>query len=83
MQIAYGQGALDQLHALPRNVQSRIIQKLLFFAAQPEPLTFAKHLSGYNAYRFRIGDYRVIVDVKTDTLFVLFVVKREGAYRDL
>ena len=83
MQIAYGHSALDQLHALPQNVQLRIIKKPLFFAAQPEPLSFAKHLAGHNAYRFRIGDYRAIVEVKVDTLFVLLVVKREGAYRDL
>ena len=83
MRIAYGHEALDQLHAFPKNVQTRIIKKLLFYTAQADPLSFAKHLAGYNAYRFRIGNYRVIFEVKGDTFFVLLVEKREGAYRNL
>jgi mRNA interferase RelE/StbE len=83
MRPVYANEAREQLRKLPRSVQSRIIKKVLFYAAQPNPLSFAKPLTGYNAYRFRIGDYRAIFETADDTISILRIVKHEGAYRDL
>ncbi len=83
MHVAYKEKALDQLDQLSPVLRKRITDKIDFYASQPDPLSFAKHLVGYNAYRFRIGNYRAIVEVQDDSLVVLLIVKREGAYRNL
>ena len=83
MRVEYKEKALDQLEKLPRDLQKRITDKIDFYASKSDLLSFAKPLTGYNAHRFRIGDYRAIFEVNGDTLFVLLVVKREGAYRNL
>ena len=83
MRIEYRAVAKEQLKAFPVNVQERIAKKMVFFASQKNPLSFAKPLAGYNAYRYRIGNYRAVVEVSDDTIFVLLIVKREGAYRNL
>lgn len=84
MRIEYREVAKEQLQKLPASVQKRIAKKIVFYASQSDPLAFAERLTGYHAYRFRIGkDYRVIFETDSTTLYVLLVVKREGAYRDL
>ena len=75
--------AVGQLRELSPALRKRITDKIDFYASQSYPLSFAKPLAGYNAYRFRIGDYRAIAETSGDTLFVLLIVKREGAYRNL
>ncbi len=84
MRLVYAHRAREQLRAMPGSVQTRILTKLLFYASQPNPLSFAKSLSGHTAYRFRIGnDYRAIFEIDSGTIYILHIVKREGAYRDL
>lgn len=83
MNIFYESEALHNLELLPKLVESRIVKKLEFFAAQEHPLSFAKYLTGLRVYRFRIGEYRVIFDVQTDTIVVLAIGKRDDIYRDL
>mgnify|MGYP000642780077 CR=1 FL=1 len=84
MRIRYREVAKEQLKKLPATAQKRIAKKIVFYASQPNPLSFAKTLSGYGAHRFRVGkDYRVIFEVDSDTLHVLLIVKREDAYKDL
>lgn len=83
MRIEYRAVAKDQLKKLPPTTQIRIARKIAFYAVQSDPLSFAKPLTGYDAYRFRIGNYRVIFELSRNTLFVLLIVKREGAYQHL
>jgi len=84
MRVIFAPTAEVQLEKLTPSVRKRIRGKIDFYALQPNPLSFAKRLSGYDAYRFRIGnDYRAICEVDADALHVLLIVKREGAYRDL
>jgi mRNA-degrading endonuclease RelE of RelBE toxin-antitoxin system len=83
MRVEYKAKAVDQLEELSLALRGRITDKIDFYASQSDPLSFAKPLAGYNAYRFRIGDYLAIVETSGDTLFVLLIVKREGAYRNL
>ena len=83
MRVIYAPTAADQLEKLPAVLRQRIKDKIDFYASKSDPLSFAKPLTGYNAYRFRIGNHRAVVEVHSETLFVLLVVKREGAYRNL
>ncbi len=83
MEIQFAPKAVEQLSNLPRATQTRIKNKLDFYGKQKDPFVFAKHLVGYNAYRFRIGEYRVVFEVVKKTLYVLLIVKRDSAYRSL
>lgn len=83
MRCVFVPRAIRQLKSLPREIQRRILEKLDFFCAQDDPLEFAESLThrDIGSYRFRVGDYRVIVDVEDDTLVVLLVGNRREIYR--
>lgn len=53
-----------------------------FCAGRKDPLAFAKRLtdSREGQYRFRIGNYRLLFDVKNNSIYVLVIVKRDKAY---
>ena len=75
--------AKKDLQSLDPIIQKRIAKKLKFFLAQPDPLLLARKLidaSGGN-YRWRIGHYRVIFDVKGYAIMVLRVQHRKDVYR--
>ncbi len=69
---------------LERNIQRRIIAKLSFFEKLTNPLEHAKKLSGVeNVYRFRIGDYRILVKPQPDNTLVILLVIKIGHRRDV
>ncbi|MBI4023255.1 type II toxin-antitoxin system RelE/ParE family toxin [Candidatus Berkelbacteria bacterium] len=81
MNISWTRPAAKQLRALPRSIQERIAQKMRFFAAQPDPLHFAKPVIDHpRRYRFRIGEYRVIVQRDGQDLYVMRAGKRASVY---
>jgi mRNA-degrading endonuclease RelE of RelBE toxin-antitoxin system len=49
MGLIYADTAIRQLKSLERNTRDRIIEKVLFYASQPDPLEFAEPLTGLNA----------------------------------
>jgi mRNA-degrading endonuclease RelE of RelBE toxin-antitoxin system len=59
--IKFTKSAEKDLGKLPKDIQKRIIKKLKFFAAQKDPLIFAKPLVDLPpmTHRFRVGDYRI------------------------
>jgi mRNA interferase RelE/StbE len=62
--------------------QDRIIRAIHGLATAPRP-TGVKKLSGRDAWRIRIGDYRVVYEIHDDRLVVLVVAMghRWGIYR--
>ena len=54
--------AKKSLCRLPENVQTRIARSMLALAENPRPSGVVK-LSGREAWRIRIGDYRVIYTI--------------------
>ncbi len=81
MDVYYTDTAKRQLKRLERHVQERIVDKMRFFTSQSDPLEFAEPLTGYDAYRFRIGDYRVTFELEDDMVRVLSIRRRDEAYR--
>lgn len=75
--------ARDDLGRLPENIKRRIAEKLRMLADMDDPLRLAKHLAGFDIYRFRVGDYRIIGEVSKDTFYILLIRRRDSAYRDL
>lgn len=77
MQIRFSAHALKQLKKIDRPVAMRIIDYLENKVAQlDEPRQLGKALQGQlaNLRRYRIGDYRVIVEIQDEEL-VVYVVK--------
>ena len=62
-----------QLDNLPNNIQERVYDKISQLAEEPRPDGVVK-LKGYdNEYRIRIGDYRLVYEIRDDQLIVLLV----------
>jgi mRNA-degrading endonuclease RelE of RelBE toxin-antitoxin system len=80
MEIFYADTAVRQLKSLECNIRDRIIKKVHLYASQPDPLEFAEPLTGLTAYRFRIGDYRVVFQREQHLIHVLSVRRRDEAY---
>lgn len=58
-------------------LKERILKKIAFWQKLSNPLSHAKPLKGYPHYfRFRLGDYRIIVKPGAEgTLIILLVLK--------
>ena len=59
---------LDKLESQDRD---RIIMALDKLRIRPE--TYLKRLVGDKSYKFRVGDYRLIVDLEMDKLLILVI----------
>lgn len=75
--IRYAESAVKQLLAMDRQ-QARKIKKYLDERIAPaeDPRAFGKGLASNMAglWRYRVGDWRVVVDIQ-DTLLVVLVVR--------
>lgn len=76
--------ALKQLKKLPSELQERIQTKIDDLATEPRPNGVKKLKGKENAYRIRVGDYRVIYDIFDDILVVnvVDVGHRRNIYKD-
>ncbi len=63
--IIWDSAAFDDLHSLPRHVAKRIYDKVNNHLVK-EPIQLGKPLQGKlkGYYRYRIGDYRIIYEVR-------------------
>lgn len=75
--------AKKDLQSLDSVVQKRIVKKLKFFLEQPDPLQFAKRLidTAGGDYRWRVGHYRLVFDVRGSVIMLLRVQHRKDVYR--
>jgi len=75
--------ATKELKKVRKEVAKRIIESLELIAVNPyaEVLNFKKLKTNASLYRIRIGDYRVIYEIKADLLIVLVV--RVGHRKDV
>lgn len=75
--------AAKDLKSLNVRTQKRIVKKLKFYLNSDDPLAYAKKLSNKADanYRWRIGNYRAVFDIKKDTIKLLRVQHRREIYR--
>ena len=80
-EIEFSETAEKQLYKLEKQVQLRIVSNLDRIRVRPYP--FVKKLVGSPYFRLRVGDYRVILDIKEDKLliFVIEVGHRREIYK--
>ncbi|HLC22291.1 MAG TPA: type II toxin-antitoxin system RelE/ParE family toxin [Candidatus Nanoarchaeia archaeon] len=68
--IVYSPKALKALEKLDKNIQERIINAVERLRIRPESYDIKK-LVGMTGYRFRVGDYRVLIDIYKNRLLIL------------
>jgi mRNA interferase RelE/StbE len=82
--IIFKKEAAKSLNKLPSNVAKTIYEKISVIAANPyAEHPNAKKLQGRDAYRLRVGDWRVIYEIQNDQLVILVlkVAPRGEVYR--
>ncbi len=75
--------AEKELMQLDKPARRRIKKKLAWYISHDDPLVFADTLTDFTAgqYRYRIGDYRVIFEVRGNTIYITKVNHRREIYR--
>jgi mRNA interferase RelE/StbE len=79
--LSYTPQALKDIQGLDPVVRKRLGKKLLQMAEDPQRFAGKLTNSTLGAYRFRIGDHRVIFDLKGKAIIVLHVGHRREIYR--
>ena len=79
--MEFSELAAEKFRKLDRSVRERIAKKLHDVAEDPR--RYLTRLASVEAYRLRVGDYRVIVDVDWDreVVHVLTLGHRSTVYR--
>jgi mRNA interferase RelE/StbE len=73
--------AEKQFSKLDKVTKKRISDKLV--SIRDDPFSFVKKLTGFEAYKLRVGDYRVILTIENNTLVILIlkVGHRRSVYK--
>jgi mRNA interferase RelE/StbE len=81
--LLYKKPAVKQIQKLSPQIRKRLKSKLEWFINQNNPIEFSEPLTkpADAQYRFRVGDYRILFDVKDDNLIILYVQHRRDIYR--
>jgi len=70
-EILLSDKAKKQLEKLGHDVQERIVKSLERIRIRPE--AYVTKLVGETAYKLRVGDYRVILDLYGEKLLILVI----------
>jgi mRNA interferase RelE/StbE len=83
-QIEISNRAVKQLKKLSTDIRERINKKILDLAKNPRPSGVVKLENTDNKYRIRVGNYRVLYEIKDDVLIikVIRVGHRRDVYQD-
>ena len=81
--IRFAESAAKALSKLDRVVRRRVEAKVDALAEDPFPAGVRKIVGEDNAYRIRVGDYRVVYEVHASVLVILIlrVGHRSDVYR--
>ena len=81
-QVILSKSVRKELDRLPDDVASRILARLAGLETNPRPAD-VKKLKGRDAWRIRVGDYRVIYEIQDRALqiIVITVGHRREIYR--
>jgi mRNA interferase RelE/StbE len=83
-QLVIKRPAEKELAGLPVDIRKRVIARLLALEENPRPPGIKK-LQGEDAYRLRVGDYRVLYTIHDEARIVTVyaIGHRREVYRDL
>jgi mRNA interferase RelE/StbE len=81
-QVILPKSVQKELDHLPDEIARRVLVRLAGLETNPRPVD-VKKLKGRDAWRIRIGDYRVIYEIHDRILQILVITvgHRRGVYR--
>ena len=79
LQIKFSKQATKFIRNLSENIKDRIKRK--FKEVSKNPFRYLEHYEGDNCYKLRIGDFRALIDLNKNMLFVRVFDKRERIYK--
>lgn len=80
-EVKYSKKAEKEYNKLPKNIRDRIDKKIKYLKLTPRG-TDTKKLSGQkNAYRTKVGTYRVVYEIEDDKLIVWII--KVGPRKDI
>ncbi len=83
-QIVIERQAEKAQRRLPKPLRERIDQAILALVDNPYPAASTKLVGYANLYRLRVGDWRIIYEVRNQELIILIIkiAPRGNVYRD-
>ncbi len=81
MQIELRKSAVNDLKSLPKSIKDAIHSKIAELVRFPNVSNVKKLTNFEPAYRLRIGDYRVLFDVKSDKIVIGRILHRKESYK--
>jgi mRNA interferase RelE/StbE len=69
--VRFSDKALNQLEKLEKQLQERILKSLERLRIRP--YDHVKRLIGINYFSFRVGNYRLILDIQKDKLIIMVI----------
>jgi mRNA interferase RelE/StbE len=78
--IEFTPSARRQLKKLPLDVIKKIARAIDGLQTNPYPDGVRKLVNENNLYRMRVGDYRIVYQVKSNTLIIVIVRVRHRKY---
>ena len=79
-EIEWKENAIKDLKKLEISISNRIYKKVDELIENPLSKDIKK-LKGMNAFRLRVGDYRIIFEIEKDIICVLKVGHRKDVYK--
>jgi len=82
-ELKFSKQVVKVLRKLPKNVKQHIEQKLQQLAKNPFDMAHVKALTNLNAYRLRVGDWRIIYTVEEACLeiWIIKLASRGEVYK--
>ena len=79
--VTWSPKAQDGLADMPKDLVKRIINRIE--QIKHTPYHFAEHLTDVKAWKLRVGDYRIIMDIdeKEKSISILKVGHRKNVYK--
>jgi len=81
--VRFGRTAEKELQALDSPVRARILRNITALADDPRPPGVKRLTAADNLWRIRVGDYRIIYEIRNSELIVrvIRIAHRSKAYR--
>lgn len=81
--VKANKNAVKEIKKLPKDIQILVLKKIRKLSLTPRPRGVRKIVGEEKLWRLRIGDYRLvyIIDDTAEEIEILYVRKREDAYR--
>lgn len=83
-QIKWTNSAKKELKKLDKKIIPRLIDAVEELAKNPYPQGVKKLVNSENNYRIRVGDYRIIYEIKSSVL-IIYIIKvgnRQSIYKN-